>query len=490
MKKNMFTVFLSVCLAAALFIPKTAFAAGTEGRRLGDVNNDGIVSIRDVTAVQRLTAELETYDSLSEKAADVDVSGDVTISDATCIQHYLADYPTDYPINEPLDPYASQAQAALNALKTRLAQTKAAADGLPVLIRSYDTEKPQLSMAAYTYDNALAAMAFISSGDKDDAETILDAFVYVIEHDRFKPGRIRTAYAADTVYYNNGGDSVKLPGWWDPAANQWSEDPEQIGCDVGNTSYAALAMLQYDAVYDTDKYLSTAKTLMDWVLSECTDEKDGFTAGFTGWPENDGTGTVRKWRSTEHNLDSLAVFRQLYAVTGEQKYQDAAESALRFITSMYDAERGLFYTGTLESGSINRSVIPLDAQVWSAMVLGEDDAPYEAALNIVDSMKLSGGGYPFYTVNANGGWWAEGTAFTALMFRERGEYGKYADAMEALCGIQLDSGLFPAATVDTLLTGLSWEYSKDPHVAPTAWFVMAVNEFDPYVFGRMEKIIG
>ena len=53
MKKNMFTVFLSVCLAAALFIPKTAFAAGTEGRRLGDVNNDGIVSIRDVTAVQR-----------------------------------------------------------------------------------------------------------------------------------------------------------------------------------------------------------------------------------------------------------------------------------------------------------------------------------------------------------------------------------------------------------------------------------------------------
>ena len=133
------------------------------------MNNDGIVSIRDVTAVQRLIAELETYDSLSEKAADVDVSGDVTISDATCIQHYLADYPTDYPINEPLDPYASQAQAALNALKTRLAQTKAAADGLPVLIRSYDTEKPQLSMAAYTYDNALAAMAFISSGDKDDA---------------------------------------------------------------------------------------------------------------------------------------------------------------------------------------------------------------------------------------------------------------------------------------------------------------------------------
>ena len=90
--------------------------------------------------------------------------------------------------------------------------------------------------------------------------------------------------------------------------------------------------------------------------------------------------------------------------------------------------------------------------------------------------------YPFYTANANGGWWAEGTAFTALMLRERNQYEKNFAAMNALSSIQLDSGLFPAATVEHLLTGLSWDYGTDPHICPTAWFVLAANGFDPYSF--------
>ncbi|MBQ3462621.1 MAG: hypothetical protein IJH36_05820 [Clostridia bacterium] len=48
--------------------------------------------------------------------------------------------------------------------------------------------------------------------------------------------------------------------------------------------------------------------------------------------------------------------------------------------------------------------------------------------------------------------------------------------------------MFPAATVDNLSTGIilsngdSWEYNQDPHIASTAWFVMAVNGFDSYDF--------
>ena len=220
---------------------------------------------------------------------------------------------------------------------------------------------------------------------------------------------------------------------------------------------------------------------MDWVLDECSDSTDGFTSGFERWPEN-GDVTVLNYKSTENNIDAYAAFKQLYAVTGEQKYKDAADSALRFIESMYDSKKGLFYVGTLDDGSTNKSIIALDAQIWSAMALGDEFAPYTDALEIADGMKLPGGGYPFYTVNANGGWWAEGTAFTALMLRERNEYEKNIAAMNALCSIRLDSGLFPAATVDYLLTGLSWEYSTDPCIAPTAWFVLAANGFDPYLY--------
>ena len=57
-------------------------------------------------------------------------------------------------------------------------------------------------------------------------------------------------------------------------------------------------------------------------------------------------------------------------------------------------------------------------------------------------------------------------------------------------GIQLEDGLFPAATVDNLSTGFglfdgsAWEYGTAPHIAPTAWFVMAINGFNPYSFNH------
>ena len=130
----------------------------------------------------------------------------------------------------------------------------------------------------------------------------------------------------------------------------------------------------------------------------------------------------------------------------------------------------------------------LDAQVWCCMALGDEFAGYEKALETAERMKQPEGGYPFCLENRNGGWWAEGTAYTALMYRLLGEREKAVSALDALKGIQLASGLFPAATVPNLSTGFElfdgspWEYSDAPHIAPTAWYVMAVNGFNPYVF--------
>ena len=85
-------------------------------------------------------------------------------------------------------------------------------------------------------------------------------------------------------------------------------------------------------------------------------------------------------------------------------------------------------TGTLEDGvTPNTSVVVLDAQVWCAMALGDSFQPYEQALSLVEQMRTEEGGYPFCLENKNGGWWAEGTAYTALMYRERGEEEKYED---------------------------------------------------------------
>ena len=59
---------------------------------IGDTNLDGIISIRDVTAIQRHIAELELF--TDEQLALADTNGDrkVDISDATHLQKYLAEF--------------------------------------------------------------------------------------------------------------------------------------------------------------------------------------------------------------------------------------------------------------------------------------------------------------------------------------------------------------------------------------------------------------
>ena len=371
----------------------------------------------------------------------------------------------------------------------------------PVMLRSYDTDNMYIQNAAFTYDNALAGMAFLSEGMKDQAKQIMDAFVYAVRNDRAMvgdgqadgtgPRRVRNAYAAGDISAFPGWESgAKLPGWYDNEAGEWYEDRYQVGSNVGNTSYAAMALMQYYKEYGGEQYLETARALMDWVIETCSDEGDGFTGGFDGWQEGDPpTVYTFTYKSIEHNIDAYAVFSALYAVTGEPKYSEAADSALRFIKSMYDSEQGLFMTGTLDDAvTPNTGVVVLDAQVWCAMALGEEFTPYADALKVVETMKTEEGGYPFCLENRNGGWWAEGTAYTALMYRGLGKTAEYEEAMKALGSIQLENGLFPAATVDNLSTGMElfdgspWEYSTDAHIAPTAWFIMAANGFNPYVF--------
>ena len=367
----------------------------------------------------------------------------------------------------------------------------------PMLMRSYDTDTLETKNAAFTYDNAVAAMAFLSEGRTEEAAELLDAFVYAIEHDRFEPGRIRNAYAAGEIVPPAGwGTGAKLPGWYDLDAKAWYEDAYQVGSNVGNTSYAALALMHYAAEVDDPararRYLGCAEQLMGWVLDDCSDGRDGFLAGYDGWPENgNGGATVHSYKSCEHNIDAYAAFAQLARMTDDPRYEEAAQSALRFVESMYDPSDRLFYTGTqADSVTADHSNTVLDTQVWTALALGDDFAPYEDALASLDDMRTSAGGYRFHVCDEDA-YWCEGTAFTALMHRLRGEDDAAEAALGALESVQLESGLFPAATDEGLTTGIylsdgsPWLYGTDAHVAPTAWFVMACNGYNPYRFAPL-----
>ena len=66
---------------------------------LGDADNDGKVTISDVTLIQMFIAEIAD-ESFNEAAADVNGDGTVNVIDATLIQEFLAELPVPYPIGE------------------------------------------------------------------------------------------------------------------------------------------------------------------------------------------------------------------------------------------------------------------------------------------------------------------------------------------------------------------------------------------------------
>lgn len=59
---------------------------------IGDANLDGVVNVKDVTAIRRHIAEFELLTGAAFLAADVNGDGVVDITDATLLQEYLADF--------------------------------------------------------------------------------------------------------------------------------------------------------------------------------------------------------------------------------------------------------------------------------------------------------------------------------------------------------------------------------------------------------------
>lgn len=106
---------------------------------LGDTNGDGIVNIRDVTAIQRHLVELEPLTGVYLTAADSNCDGTLDISDATTLQMFLAEYSIPYPIGEPLSQYSIKFNATGGELKKNsiTAFSNTAIGDMPVPDREY-----------------------------------------------------------------------------------------------------------------------------------------------------------------------------------------------------------------------------------------------------------------------------------------------------------------------------------------------------------------
>lgn len=252
---------------------------------------------------------------------------------------------------------------ACNAIASR---ADAVTGKAPLFLRSYDGERGSgesedlaLKTAAFTYDNALAAVTLIACGKTAQAQRVGEALRIAATND----ARLRNAYRAGIV------DGKTLPnGWWDAAGNHWAQSADQMGTSTGNVAWAALAMLAlHDATRDK-KWLDGARKLGTWIIENM--KSDQGAGGFSGGIEGDDA-TARKigWKATEHNIDLAALFARLATGDPSGNWKSSADSAIHFVASQWSGDH--FFVGTMPDGiTPNRDTSGLDVQFWSVLLAG------------------------------------------------------------------------------------------------------------------------
>jgi len=389
----------------------------------------------------------------------------------------------------------------------------------PRFIQSYvrgDCPHEGVASTAHIYDQALVLLAFLARGQRDDlarAELIARALTEALSKDRtFKDGRLRNAYASGELIDPHSA-STRIPGRFDPMKDQFLEDEFAVGSDTGNMAWAGLALVQAHSFLadrsltkPESPYLAPAIATGKWIVdnTKANEAPGGFRGGFEGFEKaaGDPSGQFKlTWRSTEHNIDLVALFRHLATAVGENTSDGAywssqAQHARHFVEAMQDPD-GHFWTGTKPDGAdLNKDVVPLDAQAWSVLGLGEP-RKYEKTLDWAVrncGAVLAPNTFDFNCNDGDGAWW-EGTAqiATALRLLGRGDQSEAVlkELRMARVGNGSGRGAMPAASICGLTTGFKkywrtkdetkpWLYPDNAHIGATAWYIFSELHKNPY----------
>lgn len=380
--------------------------------------------------------------------------------------------------------------APCDALAARVAAV--GGDG-PAFLASWEgAADPALAGAAFTYDNALAAIALTACGRPAEARRIAAALALAATTDRAgAEGRLRNAYRA-------GPQAAPPPphGWWDAAAGRWLEDDYQVGTATGNVAWAGLALLTVaeatPAAPEAAALARAAERLAQWIVAATADARGagGFRGGIHG---GEAAPRPLTWKSTEHAADAAALFAWLDRRDGAgDRWAAPAAAARRFLDAQWTPDAGRFATGTLPDGvTRNDAVSGLDAQLWP-LLLADAPADWRRALDHVAADFASDGGVSFAA--GRPGFWTEGTAQAALVFALAGRMDAAAGFLTEALAQASPGGLLWATKGERLATGLAigpdsttddFFYYRLPHLGATAWAVLAAERWNPFTGRRL-----
>lgn len=364
----------------------------------------------------------------------------------------------------------------------------------------------------FTYDNALSLLALLAAKDVGRARALGDAMIYAQLHDpEYDDYRLRQAYHVDEARQPGGVVNI-------------GSDFGLTGTAVGDMSWAGIALAQLANRTGERSYRDAATRIAEWIVDSAYSDSGlgGFTFGETAGLEDH--------KSTEHNIDVYGFFTLLAQLSRRPVWNERARHAWDFVTKLWNAEDGFFWTGSDDGTSINVNAkqLPLDPQTWSWLAAGRPqyrgcldwaashlattDTPLRPNSNLRGNYSVTGvtfasgafladasqniGGQDFNPKPDTSAVWFEGTAQLALALNDRRSRtdreraGRLFEALESaqadlgrkqtFGGNRIGGGIVAASSA--LDTGFGFGYYPNLHTGATAWYVMAGLAANPFEF--------
>ena len=370
------------------------------------------------------------------------------------------------------------------------------------LLLSYEfsPEKfPRLFHRSATYDDALAALTFLTVGERERAASTLDALARLVRPD-----------GSLWFSYNTADD-------WPSEANH---DTALVRTGaVAWVGYAFTFYLKHSPPCNGDRgcarerafFLATAVRLAKYLLTlqvnDQTDARDGLLRL--------GYGTINlaysskeknvveryldepaKGISTENNISSWFFLRQLAELTGEAAWSQAADRIKHgLLQHLWSDALGQFNEGFASNGSLDSNKA-LDCASWGALFLlatGETEKAHKALDSTENYYATRDGdaiGYRpysdspvfentevgrfFFPDDPHKQWrslpivWSEGTLGVALAWLHLGQAERARQLVMGLRPLSENTGL-RCATLE-----LPFQMAEVPCVAASAWLVLVV----------------
>jgi hypothetical protein len=406
------------------------------------------------------------------------------------------------------------------------------ASGSTVRLTQSYADQSGLESTAFTYDNAVSIHAYLLNGSRDSlarAEVLGQGLIYAqATNFPFNDGRFAQAYFVNTASPSGAFITpAAFPFFFYTSA-------------VGDQSWAGMALAQLYRRTHNASYLTAALNVANWIVTNTfnTLGPGGYSFG-TNINQFNQSVPSTNGKSTEHNIDTYAFFTMLDKLTDHgaanngTSWKALAAHALSFVTAMYNASGGYFYTGTLgDQVTVNPTPIPEDCQTWSYLALLDNhfkhtidyalanlqatDTAASLNSNLTGSESFTGMVFdtaslaPTIAGSDPNAVWLEGTSHTIAAIIARSIAGadrlrdrvqdlqaaaKLVDTCEAaqaqlgagqtVNGAPIPLGQGLVASTSQMDTGFGFTYGPSKHIGATGWYLIAARGGNPFRLGDL-----